>query len=916
MEGDRPDQVKKAATVVVPSTGGGPPAESKEPEGPAPVKPDDKTKTELSEEDLALKAALDAAVEQTKDPNPAVAAAALELIAKEVRDTTSTMTAVPKPLKFLTPHYPALVAGFASVAPGNAVLYADILSVLGMVAAHDTRDCMKYKLQGNRKDLGSWGHEFVRHLAGEISEEYNTRTTSDPPSDVSDLIEVVHIIVPFHMSHNAEAEAIDLLMETQQLTSLRSGLYVDPANCSRVCLYLLKCADYAADPEEAQTILDTVFLLFLQQRQYPDAVRVAIKASNPDRVQEVFASCEDVGVKKQMALILGRHGVVVDLGDHTLNELAGNATLTSEFGSLARELDVVEAKTPEDIYKTHLSQTGSTRRSEPAAQVDSARGNLASTFVNAFVNAGYTTDKLVTPLDSQWLHKNRGNALFSVTASLGLILQWNSDELSQIDKFLASADPATKGGALLGIGLCCAKVRNEVDAAFAVLSEYLDESVPQPKEVRIGALLGLGVAYAGSAREDVKDLFIPFIVDTSATADMEIVSFAGLALGLLFVGTAHGDSAAIIAERLMESSPAELDNPIARHLCVGLALLYLGRTEVGDAMLLTLDTISHDISKFAKAILTGCAYAGTGNVLTVQKLLHVCAEHPQGEAEKSLDAGAPAIKPTKFIHQSAAVIGLALVTMGEELAVDMASRMVDHLLQYGDPAVRRAVPLALATIHVSDPAYSVVDTLSKLTHDSDADTAMSAIIALGIIGAGTNNSRIAGLLRQLTVFYEKEPNQLFVTRLAQGLLHMGKGLLSLNPFHSDRLLVSGPAIGGLLTVLVAALDFPATILDKHHYLMFLLSPAMFPRCLVTLDEDLKPVHVSVRVGQAVEMVGQVGRPKTITGFQTHTTPVLLAAKERAELASDEYTALTSVLEGFVILRKNPAAAAPAAAAKP
>jgi hypothetical protein len=50
------------------------------------------------------------------------------------------------------------------------MLFADVLSVLGMVVAHDTRDCMKYKLQGNRKELGEWGHEYVRHLAGEISE--------------------------------------------------------------------------------------------------------------------------------------------------------------------------------------------------------------------------------------------------------------------------------------------------------------------------------------------------------------------------------------------------------------------------------------------------------------------------------------------------------------------------------------------------------------------------------------------------------------------------------------------------------------------------------------------------------------------------------------------------------------------------
>jgi 26S proteasome regulatory subunit N1 len=35
-------------------------------------------------------------------------------------------------------------------------------------------------------------------------------------------------------------------------------------------------------------------------------------------------------------------------------------------------------------------------------------------------------------------------------------------------------------------------------------------------------------------------------------------------------------------------------------------------------------------------------------------------------------------------------------------------------------------------------------------------------------------------------------------------------------------------------------------------------------------------------------VGQAGRPKTITGFQTHSTPVLLAAGERAELATEKY----------------------------
>lgn len=126
--------------------------------------------------------------------------------------------------------------------------------------------------------------------------------------------------------------------------------------------------------------------------------------------------------------------------------------------------------------------------------------------------------------------------------------------------------------------------------------------------------------------------------------------------------------------------------------------------------------------------------------------------------------------------------------------------------------------------------------------------------------------------------------------------------------------------------------FPPVILGKSHYILYGLVAAMQPRMLVTFDEELRPLPVSVRVGQvrgsqgwgrcvlmslcvpgidltllsqAVDVVGQAGKPKTITGFQTHTTPVLLAHGERAELATEEHVPVTPILEGFVILRKNP-----------
>lgn len=127
-------------------------------------------------------------------------------------------------------------------------------------------------------------------------------------------------------------------------------------------------------------------------------------------------------------------------------------------------------------------------------------------------------------------------------------------------------------------------------------------------------------------------------------------------------------------------------------------------------------------------------------------------------------------------------------------------------MHYGEPAIRRAVPLALGLLCASNPMLPVLDTLSKYSHDNDNDVALSAIFAMGIVGAGTNNARLAQMLRQLASYYYKEPNSLFMVRISQGLLHMGKGTISVNPFHSDRTLMSPTAVAGLLTAFIACTD--------------------------------------------------------------------------------------------------------------
>ncbi len=91
-------------------------------------------------------------------------------------------------------------------------------------------------------------------------------------------------------------------------------------------------------------------------------------------------------------------------------------------------------------------------------------------------------------------------------------------------------------------------------------------------------------------------------------------------------------------------------------------------------------------------------------------------------------------------------------------------------MHYGEPVIRRAVPLALGLLCASNPLVHILDILSKYSHDHDNEVAMNAIFAMGLVGAGTNNARLAQMLRQLAAYYHKVPNSLFMVRFAQLLL--------------------------------------------------------------------------------------------------------------------------------------------------
>ncbi|RWW20623.1 hypothetical protein GW17_00015262 [Ensete ventricosum] len=495
------------------------------------------------------------------------------------------------------------------------------------------------------------------NLAGEISQEFAKRQSAcssylvanyfslltqydDMPLDT--LMELVQQIVAFHMklyiyiSFTLQVEDLDLLVE-----------HVDATNYKRACLYLTSSSSasrtvmelYQRGEKMSYVLhitglilgriagpwlgpLRTGTLVMGKREQRRTWRRLKEWRNRPQRSKYTTLFTDQLCSLQGLVLELDEDIAPDDDDREALQEIVNNVKLSEGYLALARDIEVMEPKSPEDIYKVlvHLIDG----RASASSSLDSARQNLAATFVNAFVNAGF---------------------------GQGMILLWDVDSgLSQIDKYLHSNDNHVVAGALLGVGIVNCGVKNDCDPALALLIDYInkDDTI-----MRIGAILGLGIAYAGSQKDEV---------------------------------------------------------------------------EIQE--------------------------------LFVQKLLGYCAQH--------LEKGEN--------YQGPAVLGIALIAMAEELGLDMAIRSLEHLLQYGEQNIRRAVPLALGILCISNPK--------------------AAIISLGLIGAGTNNARIAGMLRNLSSYYYKEAGHLFC------------------------------------------------------------------------------------VGYC--------RPKTITGFQTHSTPVLLAAGDRAELATDKY----------------------------
>ncbi|KAJ2683029.1 proteasome regulatory particle base subunit, partial [Coemansia spiralis] len=349
-----------------------------------------------------------------------------------------------------------------------------ILSLLGMAYDKDNRrDCLKYRLLAGCADgaIAEWGHEYVRHLAMEIGSEFTAQAEEEQPTD--HLVEVALEAVSFFFKHNAEVDAVDLLEVLDRHELVVD--YVTKDSFERVCRYMVSCSPLLPPPTDMGYLL-TARNIYRKLGTPSQCLPLSIKLGRPDLIKEDWDSCSTRMEKAQLAFIMARQQVhmpeLIDDDDEELLACMNNANLAKHYLSLARELELLDPKSPEDIYKSHLENT------KPDTALDSARHNLASTFVNAFVNAGYGTDKLMTGSSdgNEWIYKNKDLGMLSASASLGAIMLWDVEVgLNQIDKYLYTSDNSIKAGAILAIGMLTSSVHDDTDSAKALLADCITE---------------------------------------------------------------------------------------------------------------------------------------------------------------------------------------------------------------------------------------------------------------------------------------------------------------------------------------------------------------------------------------------------------------------------------------------------------
>ncbi|KDE05351.1 hypothetical protein MVLG_04266 [Microbotryum lychnidis-dioicae p1A1 Lamole] len=432
----------------------------------------------------------------------------------------------------------------------------------------------------------------------------------------------------------------------------------------------------------------------------------------------------------------------------------------------------------------------------------------AVTFMNAFANAGTTSDQFLRE-NLDWLQRASNWSKFSATAALGVIHKGNLAQGKAIlEPYLPRAGTGSssfysEGGSLYALGLVHA------NHGGAETTTYLKDALKagtQNEVIQHGAALGLGVSAMGSGNEEIYDELRNVLFNDSAIAG----EASGYAMGLVMLGTASEKA----LDEMLQYAHETQHEKIIRGLAVGISFLMYGKEEEADGLIETLLGDADPILRYGGIQTIAMAYAGTGNNRAIRKLLHVAVSDVNDDVRR------------------AAVTSLGFLLFRNPTQVP---RIVQLLSESYNPNVRYGAALALGISCAGTGLADAIELLEPLTKDPVDFVRQGACMSLAMILIQANetlNPKVAPVRKiyeKIVADKHEDAMAKLGAALAQGIIDAGGRNVTLsmqNKSGSSHM----PAIVGMALFTQLWYWFP---------LAHCLSLAFTPTAIIAVDKDLR-----------------------------------------------------------------------------
>ena len=790
-------------------------------------------------------------LESLKERDEDVQKHALDMLIENVRSNAGTITQEQQDLLDVITQLKDLLFKYKG---NNRALLSDIISVLSIGGSEESvRDVLLYRMEGNVTNLEMWGHQYVKQL---VLGCIKVRTKE---IDVINYSKIVEPITEYFFKHNSEVEAIDYLLEISGLEgSTLCNLnimpelgtevnkldliekHVDESNFNRVYLYLLEINRFYDLRELILNIVKNKPSLYLvhliEYRMFKDAV-------------EYVKQIKEEDVKRQLLYILARCNISYETKNEDELFILENRHIAKNFKETNEDLEILNAAKIDYILKGLNTE-----------KVD------AAAVCNGLIHFGFMRDPLFERVEGDYLIKAdyismlKQCATKTINASIGCVYGFNPSLL--IERSSSNIFEIKDLGTILGLAISSTKMKDNDKIIFDLLCDFL--SSEQVSDI-LAALYGISLVYSGTIGNNFEFIYeklFPMLNHLNA----DVVCLTIYTISSIFYGNVPETFLILCCDILSENNLNQ--STFYLYAVLGLGLAFYKREDLYET------EIYNKLPRHIQNLAYGLIYIGSGSPEKIEELMN---NSFAGECEP--------------INEILGLISCALIGLGDSLASNMIENQLLSALHLNNMHIKKVVPLCLSILFASTNKASVVEYLERSIHGAEVEIASA--VALGIVGAGTKNSRILSIMSTAFNLMYKDLAESSALIYSQGLVNLGKGTLSLSPLAYNERVIIDKSVIGLLNIVMMIMSEGYSCFKENSFLMYGIVQSIMPKYVTGVDCEIK-------IGKPVEIVGLSGNPTKISGKVLHQSPVILNVGEMAET---DVEMCTEFIEDILVEKK-------------